>query len=339
MTTFADKKFDANGIGQDYNYEIITELSDNNHDEDKNDKNMNQGSLEPFIGMEFQSLEEALDFYTKYAKHEGFGIRKSRIIKSRTTQLIIGQEFVCSKKGYRAKKNIEREDKTHAPPDETLVGCKAMICVSKKADDKWLISRFVRDHTHELATPKGAKFLHVHRKNTAVQRNLIDVLDVSGIRPSKIMSVLANESGGIDMVGLIEHDIQNYLSSKRQKQLEKGDAQLMLTYFKECQTKNLGFFYAIQMDAQGQLANCIWVDARSRMAYKYFIDVVAFDPTYLTNRYKMPFVPFTGVNHHQQSILFGCVLLWDETEETFVWLLNTWLEAMFGYHPKTIITD
>jgi hypothetical protein len=67
--------------------------------------------------------------------------------------------------------------------------------------------------------------------------------------------------------------------------------------------------------------------------------LVTFDPTYLTNRYKMPFVPFTGVNHHKQSILFGCALLWDETEESFVWLLSTWLEAMSGVCPKTIITD
>ncbi|XP_077219684.1 protein FAR1-RELATED SEQUENCE 5-like [Tasmannia lanceolata] len=33
----------------------------------------------------------------------------------------------------------------------------------------------------------------------------------------------------------------------------------------------------------------------------------------------MPFAPFTGVNHHRQSTLFGCALLADETEETFTW--------------------
>ncbi|XP_058752209.1 protein FAR1-RELATED SEQUENCE 5-like [Vicia villosa] len=130
-----------------------------------------------------------------------------------------------------------------------------------------------------------------------------------------------------------------YTNAKRQKQLEKGDAQLMLSYFKDCQLKNPGFFYAFQMDVEGQLANCFWVDSRSRMAYKYFGDVVTFDPTYLTNRYKMPFVPFTGVNHHQQSILFGCALLWDETEDSFFWLLSTWVEATNGVCPKTIITD
>jgi len=93
------------------------------------------------------------------------------------------------------------------------------------------------------------------------------------------------------------------------------------------------------MDVEGHLANCFWVDARYRIAYKNFGDVVIFYPTYLTNRYKMSFVPFTGVNNHHQSILFGCALLWDETQETFEWLLRTWQEAMFGVMPHTIITD
>ncbi|KAF8364795.1 hypothetical protein HHK36_033228 [Tetracentron sinense] len=53
----------------------------------------------------------------------------------------------------------------------------------------------------------------------------------------------------------------------------------------------------------------------------------------------MPFAPFTGVNHHKQSVLFGCALLADETESTFIWLFNTWLEAMSGRQPGLIITD
>ena len=101
----------------------------------------------------------------------------------------------------------------------------------------------------------------------------------------------------------------------------------------------MDFFYVFQLDAEGQLADCLWVDSRSRMTYKDIVDVVTFDPTYLTNKYKMPFIPFTGVNHHQQSILFGCALLWDEKKESFVWLLSTRLQAMSGIPSKTITTD
>ncbi|XP_004289345.1 PREDICTED: protein FAR1-RELATED SEQUENCE 5-like [Fragaria vesca subsp. vesca] len=75
------------------------------------------------------------------------------------------------------------------------------------------------------------------------------------------------------------------------------------------------------------------------MAYEYFGDVVTFDTTYRTNKYDMPFAPFTGVNHHWQSIQFGCALLQDETETNFLWLFETWLQAMGGRHPISIITD
>ena len=64
-------------------------------------------------------------------------------------------------------------------------------------------------------------------------------------------------------------------------------------------------------------------------------DVVTFDATYLTNCYKMPFVPFTRVNYHHQSVMFECALLVNETVESYTWLLKTWLEAMLGCAPST----
>ena len=54
------------------------------------------------------------------------------------------------------------------------------------------------------------------------------------------------------------------------------------------------------------------------MAYSEFGDVVVFDTTYQTNRFCFPFAPFVGVNHHKQSILFGCALIADETQEMFM---------------------
>ena len=53
----------------------------------------------------------------------------------------------------------------------------------------------------------------------------------------------------------------------------------------------------------------------------------------------MPFALFVGVNHHYRSILFGCALLHDEREESFKWLFSTWLDAMHGKTPISILTD
>ena len=53
----------------------------------------------------------------------------------------------------------------------------------------------------------------------------------------------------------------------------------------------------------------------------------------------MPFVPFTKVNHHYQSILFRFTLIRDETEESYTWVFKNWFEAMGNKPPQSIITD
>jgi hypothetical protein len=53
----------------------------------------------------------------------------------------------------------------------------------------------------------------------------------------------------------------------------------------------------------------------------------------------MPFAPFVGLNNHYQLILFGCALLQYESKSSFIWLFKTFLEAMDGKKPISIITD
>ena len=64
-----------------------------------------------------------------------------------------------------------------------------------------------------------------------------------------------------------------------------------------------------------------------------------FDTTYKTNHLNLPFAPFTGVNHRQQSILFDCVLLANEQRDSFVLFFKKWLNCMHGVALKAIIPD
>ena len=82
-----------------------------------------------------------------------------------------------------------------------------------------------------------------------------------------------------------------------------------------------------------------WCDAQSRRDYQDYGDVVVFDSTYKMNRYGMPFVPFVGVNNHRCTTVFGCAIIADETEGTYVWLLQTFMKANCQVKPKSIITD
>ncbi|XP_060178259.1 protein FAR1-RELATED SEQUENCE 5-like [Lycium barbarum] len=87
------------------------------------------------------------------------------------------------------------------------------------------------------------------------------------------------------------------------------------------------------------MANFFWRDGRSRIDYEIFGDVVYFDTTYRTNKYRMICAPFIGINHHWQNIIFGCAFLSDESAESFKWLFSTFLKSMGGISPQTIITD
>jgi zinc finger SWIM domain-containing protein 3 len=76
------------------------------------------------------------------------------------------------------------------------------------------------------------------------------------------------------------------------------------------------------------------------MGYKCFSDAVFFDTTFQTiSEFEMPFAPILGTNHHKQTIIFGCVLMFNETIPSFVWLFESFLKSMCGNHLSTIFTD
>ncbi|KAF8395455.1 hypothetical protein HHK36_019401 [Tetracentron sinense] len=150
---------------------------------------------------------------------------------------------------------------------------------------------------------------------------------------------MSKQYNGYQKVGCLEKDVRNQIDRERRLGIEAGDAQAMLEHFIHMQKENPNFFYSIDLNDDQSVRNVFWVDAKGRDDYIYFGDVVSFDSTYLTNKYKMPFAPFIGVNHHFQSILLGCAIIADETTSTYVWLMRTWLKAMGGKAPKAIVTD
>ncbi|XP_021771171.1 protein FAR1-RELATED SEQUENCE 5-like [Chenopodium quinoa] len=113
----------------------------------------------------------------------------------------------------------------------------------------------------------------------------------------------------------------------------------MFSYFKRMVDDNPLFFHTNRVDDLGRLQDVLWVDARSRVAYEEFGDVVCFYSTYLTNEYKLPFCNFVGVNHHGKTVLFGCALVSRETAETFEWVFSNWLRCMGEKQPIGILTD
>ncbi|KAK2398947.1 protein FAR-RED IMPAIRED RESPONSE [Trifolium repens] len=288
---------------------------------------------EPYLGMEFESQEDAYSFYACYAKRVGFGVCTKSSRRSKLSKQFIDVKYACTRHGKK------RESTAQNPRPCLKVECEAGLHIKRNYEGKWVIHGFIKDHNHDLF-PTYAHYFPSHRKINESQKQCIETLQHVGVRANKIFATLAKQHGGYEKVGCLEKDIRNHLDKDRRLNLESGDANAMLECFMLMQEENPRFFYAIDLDDDdGRLKNVFWVDANGRDDYQEFGDVISFDTTYITNKYKMPFAPFIGVNNHFQSRLLGCALLANESSETFIWLMKTWLRAMGGKPPNAIITD
>ena len=87
-------------------------------------------------------------------------------------------------------------------------------------------------------------------------------------------------------------------------------------------------FWKVKCDNENRLLRMFWCDGVSRSDYAVFGDILAFDATYRKNKYKFLVIIFSGVNHHNQTCVFGDVVVSNENEDTYVWVLCNTLSSI-----------
>ncbi|XP_058111161.1 protein FAR1-RELATED SEQUENCE 5-like [Magnolia sinica] len=266
-----------------------------------------------------------------------FSIRKEHVRKH--DGLIYFCQWVCWREGYRDKRHFGRTNGVRKERAITRVGCKASRTAVKEKNGKWIVKEFVEEHNHETVASPMVHLLRSHRSFGDIVTAQLKNLRNAGAPTNVVMSYLTEEIGRNRNIGITSRDCKNWMGSERKNIPKTGDEQVVLDYCVRMKDKDTNFFYEFQVNDENRMTTLFWVDSRARMDYDCFGDVVKFDTTYKTNRYGMPFAPFTGVNHHRQPVFFGCAWLLDETESSFIWLIQTWLKAMHGRHPVSIITD
>ncbi|KAK8955074.1 Protein FAR1-RELATED SEQUENCE 5 [Platanthera zijinensis] len=289
----------------------------------------------PYIGQVFDSLDDVYIFYNGYALQKGFGIRKSSTFKSHGSRDLIRKRFVCDKEGFKIISTNASVD--IARLRDTRIGCMEKLEARKSKEGQWIVASFMDSHNHFLDSPRRASKHRSHNKShkSFVARSLMNQLCNSGLGPSKIARALNTTSGN---TSISCQQVIDQLRLEKKNNIGSEGVQVA-TYLQKQRILDHNFYYAIELDAEGTLKSIFWADSRARTDYFIFSDVIVFDVTYRTNKFLMSFAPFTGVNHHRKSSIFGCALLADETEETFTWLFKQWLSCMLGKSPGDIITD
>lgn len=358
-TSFRTQTSNSNDWTDDETRENATRLlqSSNNHDleqqinvdgpdENENEVTETRGvqtqetidNME-FVGKEFATEDEADHFYHEYAKFVGFGVRRNT--KRYDKQgMLTGRQWVCSKQGFRPQKYLRLANRSREARPLTRTGCRAEFQISlNERKTAWVCTFFYGKHNHNLTPIGQVHFIRSHRNIKGPDLIAASALHKVGVKPSQIHEYMVERSGGYKNVGFMRKDVQNGLDSMRRQDLKENDAETCLSYLEGKKSADPSFFYEYTIDQEHRLGDLFWCDGGARADYAVFGDVLAFDATYRTNAYRKPFVVFLGINHHRKSIVFGFALLSDEKEHTYVWLLQTFLAAMEGKQPATVITD
>ncbi|KAJ4973462.1 hypothetical protein NE237_006636 [Protea cynaroides] len=271
----------------------------------------------PALGMEFQSFEDAYEFYNKYAKKVGFGIRiRSSYFKKQSKEKYAAV-LCCSCEGFK------RSQQSQNKRPEVRTGCLAMVRIKLMDSKGWKVIEVKIEHNH-VTNPAGSQFYRSHKSTDSGMKRKLQLTCDAGIHTCKYQSLNGKD---VSMVQC------------KCSKLKKGDAKAVYDFLCRMQQKSPNFFYLMDLDEDGRLENVFWADSRCRAACEYFGDVIAFDTKYLTHKYDLPFASFVGVNHHGQYVLLGCGLLLDKTSESFMWLFKAWLACISGRSPAAIITD
>ncbi|KAG7014148.1 Protein FAR1-RELATED SEQUENCE 6, partial [Cucurbita argyrosperma subsp. argyrosperma] len=283
----------------------------------------------PAVGMEFESYEDAYNYYNCYAKEVGFRVRVKNSWFKRNSREKYGAVLCCSSQGFKRIKDVNRLRK------DTRTGCPAMIRMRLMDSQRWRVLEVSLEHNHLL----GSKIYKSMKKMNGGAKRKIQLSSDAEDRTINLYRALVIDAGGSVATDTSAKKVRIIPDHRNHLNLKKGDSQAIYNYLCRMQLTNPNFYYSMDLNDDGRLRNMIWVDARSRAACAFFGDVICFDNSYLSNKYEIPLVAFVGINHHGQSVLLGCGLLAGETTESYTWLFRAWLSCMSGRSPQTIITD
>lgn len=291
----------------------------------------------PKLGMGFDSEDHAYEFYNAYAGRLGFSIRKDYVNRSKVDGAVASRRYTCFREGYR--QNDKRGLKVKRPRKETRVGCMAQLVISRQADGRYRVTHFEERHNHELVPACKVRTLRSQRRSLTNQLVESSASGASDMLPKSVAELLLTGVGGQDdpLFNPVDHEMN--LTSKRVWNMTQEEAENFHQYFQSKKLKDPSFVYAVQLDVEEQMTNFFWADEKMLVDYGDFGDVVCFDTTYRLNKDWRPLVLFFGINNHKQILVFGAGFLYDDTAQSFKWILRTFVKAMSGKAPKTVLSD
>ncbi|KAK7831710.1 protein far1-related sequence 8 [Quercus suber] len=111
----------------------------------------------PVVGMEFESYDDAYNYYNCYARELGFAIRVKSSWTKRNSKEKRGAVLCCNCEGFKMIKEANSRRK------ETRTGCLAMIRLRLVESNRWRVDEVKHEHNHSF-DPERAQNSKSHKK-------------------------------------------------------------------------------------------------------------------------------------------------------------------------------
>ncbi|KAM7276741.1 hypothetical protein ACFE04_018607 [Oxalis oulophora] len=115
----------------------------------------------PSLDLEFDTFENAYDFYNTYAMEQGFGIKVAQSFFRRITKERYRAKLTCSNAGFK------RKSQSSNPKPDIHTNCLAMIEIRLLDSEKWKIIKVVLQHNHAFSQ----QYYKSHKKITLAAQN------------------------------------------------------------------------------------------------------------------------------------------------------------------------
>ncbi|XP_071741011.1 protein FAR1-RELATED SEQUENCE 5-like [Rutidosis leptorrhynchoides] len=216
-------------------------------------------------------------------------------------------------------------------------GCSASLRC-KLVGDKVMIWKFYEGHNHKLVSVGNRQQMKINRRiGLDDAQMLFDLNTKSNVGATIAYNIISDLNGGFSLVGPSSVDFQNFRLDMN-RYVGESDAHIFIENLLRKQEFLPNFTCEYKCGNDGTLLGVFWSDYVSKVNYQEFGDIVSFDATYKTNKYKMVFVPLTEIDNHKKLVCFGAALLTGESIESFNWFLDCFLKT-FRNEPSLVVTD
>ncbi|RYR12218.1 hypothetical protein Ahy_B04g069749 isoform B [Arachis hypogaea] len=173
-----------------------------------------KGYPPPVVGMEFDTYDDAYNYYNSYAKEIGFAIRVKSSWTRRNSKEKRGAVLCCNCEGFKTLKEANSHRK------ETRTGCLAMIRLRSVESNRWRVDEVKLEHNHSFDPERAQNSKSHKRTDGGSKRKLEPTLDVE-VRTIKLYRMPVGDASGYGSPNSNEGGTSTNLNFSRHLKLRK----------------------------------------------------------------------------------------------------------------------